>query len=206
MSIPTVGETGPITKTNSSHFIRVRCLSLGSQCLEELEVVSSDEVVSWMARWPPVPPMACCGIIRVSEPGPSHLCQSLLLCQLPLGSEQADFFYPASPPGATCGSLQVQSLRSRGIYCCERCFYGQRFSPSGCAGGCSTSPVQRQSSVEKQQEAGKPDCLRDWLKWSRPGDGADKFTYSILAARGLRVRIPGTEMAPLIKPWRVSHV
>lgn len=32
---------------------------------------------------------------------------------------------------ATCGSLRVQRLGSRGIQCSERCFYELQFSPSG---------------------------------------------------------------------------
>lgn len=97
-----LGNLVPL-QANSGHFIWVHCLSVDPRSLEELAGVSSDEVASWMAGWPPVPTRPA--VESLGSQNPSR------------HSEQCTLSSPISFPflprwAAGCGSLGVQSLRA----------------------------------------------------------------------------------------------
>lgn len=99
----------------------------------------------------------------VSEQDPASSCQTLLLCQLPVDCQQANFFHHSFPAG-----LQpVDHSRFKASEAGELTAATGTFMSNGShlqgmfEAALTQSPTQRLGSVESQQEASKPDRLRD---------------------------------------------
>lgn len=123
-----------------------------------------------MARGPPDdgqgtswPTRACYGLATVSEPDPASSCRTRLLCQLPGDSEQANFFHRSFPAGLQPvahsrfkASEAGEFTAITGAFMSNGSHLQGTFEPA-----LTQSPIQRLGSVESQQEASKPDYLRD---------------------------------------------